>query len=62
MWYLEHVFYHSVSNIHQYIKNNIFDKEDFVNPLINLGFGLVEIETEILCHHRYHAENGSGTA
>ena len=38
MWYLEHVFYHSVSNIHQYIKNNIFDKEDFVNPLINLGF------------------------
>ena len=38
MWYLEHVFYHSVSNIHQYIKNNIFDREDFVNPLINLGF------------------------
>ena len=38
MWYLEHVFYHSVSNIHQYIKNNIFDKKDFVNPLINLGF------------------------
>lgn len=38
MWYLEHVFYHSVSKIHQYIKNNIFDKEDFVNPLINLGF------------------------
>jgi phosphoenolpyruvate carboxylase len=38
MWYLEHVFYHSVSNIHQYIKNNIFDKEDFINPLINLGF------------------------
>ena len=38
MWYLEHVFYHSVSNIHQYIKNNIFDGKDFVNPLINLGF------------------------
>jgi phosphoenolpyruvate carboxylase len=38
MWYLEHVFYHSVSNIHKYIKNNIFDKDDFVNPLINLGF------------------------
>ncbi len=38
MWYLEHVFYHSVSNIHQYIKNNIFDGEEFTNPLINLGF------------------------
>ena len=38
MWYLEHVFYHSISNIHEYIKNNIFDKKDFVNPLINLGF------------------------
>ena len=38
MWYLDNVFYHSVSNIHQYIKNNIFDGEDFENPLINLGF------------------------
>jgi phosphoenolpyruvate carboxylase len=38
MWYLEHVFYHSVSKIHQYIKNNIFDGKEFVNPLINLGF------------------------
>ena len=38
MWYLEHVFYHSVSNIHQYIKNNIFDGEEFTNPLITLGF------------------------
>ena len=38
MWYLEHVFYHSVSKIHEYIKNNIFDGNDFVNPLINLGF------------------------
>ncbi len=38
MWYLDNVFYHSVSNIHQYIKNNIFDGKDFQNPLINLGF------------------------
>lgn len=38
MWYLDNVFYHSVSNIHQYIKNNIFDGKDFENPLINLGF------------------------
>jgi len=33
MWYLDNVFYHSVSNIHQYIKNNIFDGKDFENPL-----------------------------
>ena len=38
MWYLENVFYHSVSNLHQYIKNNIFDGGEFTNPLINLGF------------------------
>ena len=38
MWYLDNVFYHSVSNIHQYIKHNIFDGKDFENPLINLGF------------------------
>ncbi len=38
MWYLDNVFYHSISNIHQYIKNNIFDGKDFENPLINLGF------------------------
>ena len=38
MWYLENVFYHSVSTIYQYIKNNIFDGEPFDNPLINLGF------------------------
>ena len=38
MWYLDNVFYHSVSNIHHYIKNNIFDGKDFENPLINLGF------------------------
>ncbi|MEC8239370.1 MAG: phosphoenolpyruvate carboxylase, partial [Bacteroidota bacterium] len=38
MWYLDNVFYHSVSNIHQYIKNNIFDGKDFENSLINLGF------------------------
>ena len=38
MWYLENVFYHSVSTIYQYIKNNIFDGKHFDNPLINLGF------------------------
>ena len=38
IWYLENVFYHSISSIHQYIKNNIFDGKTFENPLINLGF------------------------
>jgi phosphoenolpyruvate carboxylase len=38
IWYLENVFYHSISTIHQYIKNNIFDGKNFENSLINLGF------------------------
>ena len=37
-WYLENVFYNSISNIYKYIKSNIFDGEDFENDIINLGF------------------------
>jgi len=37
-WYLENVFYNSISNIYKYIKSNIFDGEDFNNDIINLGF------------------------
>ena len=37
-WYLENVFYSSISNIYKYIKTNIFDGEDFENDIINLGF------------------------
>ena len=37
-WYLENVFYNSISNIYKYIKTNIFDGEDFENDIINLGF------------------------
>ena len=37
-WYLENVFYNSVSNIYKYIKTNIFDGKDFDNDIINLGF------------------------
>jgi phosphoenolpyruvate carboxylase len=37
-WYLENVFYNSISNIYKYIKINIFDGEDFENDIINLGF------------------------
>ncbi|MDA9330289.1 phosphoenolpyruvate carboxylase, partial [bacterium] len=37
-WYLENVFYNSISNIYKYIKINVFDGEDFDNDIINLGF------------------------
>ncbi len=37
-WYLENVFYNSISNIYKYIKSNIFNGEDFDNDIINLGF------------------------
>ena len=38
IWYLENVFYQSVSAINSYIRNNIFEGEDWENPVINLGF------------------------
>jgi len=38
IWYLENVFYHSVSKIYNYIQQNIFNGEDLENDLINLGF------------------------
>lgn len=37
-WYLENVFYQSISNIYKYIKANVFDGNDFDNDIINLGF------------------------
>ena len=38
IWYLEHVFYHSVGAIYNYIQNNIFEGETLTNQVINLGF------------------------
>lgn len=38
IWYLEHVFYPSVSTIYDYIQNNIFEGEPLSNQVINLGF------------------------
>ena len=38
IWYLENVFYHSVSKIHNYIETNIFDGEKVDNQIIDLGF------------------------
>ena len=37
-WYLENVFYNSISNIYKYIRSNIFDGKEFNNDIINLGF------------------------
>ncbi len=38
IWYLENVFYHSVSKIYNYIQSNIFDDQPIENEIINLGF------------------------
>ena len=37
-WYLENVFYQSISNIYKYIKINIFNGDNFPSDVINLGF------------------------
>jgi phosphoenolpyruvate carboxylase len=37
-WYLENVFYFAVSNIHNYVKNNISSSITENNDIINLGF------------------------
>jgi len=38
IWYLENVFYHSVSNTYNYIQSNVFDGKEIDNDIINLGF------------------------
>lgn len=38
IWYLENVFYHSASKIHNYIQQNIFEGEVLDNEIIDLGF------------------------
>jgi len=38
IWYLENVFYHSISDTYNYIQNNIFDGNQIDNDIINLGF------------------------
>ncbi len=38
IWYLENVFYHSVSTIYNYIQKNIFEEDVLENQVINLGF------------------------
>ena len=38
IWYLENVFYHSVSKIYNYIEANIFEGTKSDNQIIDLGF------------------------
>ena len=38
IWYLENVFYHSVSKIYNYIQQNIYDGNPIENEIIDLGF------------------------
>ncbi|ANW96968.1 phosphoenolpyruvate carboxylase [Wenyingzhuangia fucanilytica] len=38
IWYLENVFYHSISKIYDYIHYHLFDGEDIKNEIITLGF------------------------
>ncbi|WP_268224165.1 phosphoenolpyruvate carboxylase [Sinomicrobium oceani] len=38
IWFLENVFYHSVSKIYNYIQNNIFEDVELNNQIVNLGF------------------------
>ena len=38
IWYLENVFYESVSKIYNYIQNNIYDGNPMDNEIIDLGF------------------------
>ncbi|XLS27512.1 phosphoenolpyruvate carboxylase [Flavobacteriaceae bacterium M23B6Z8] len=38
IWYLENVFYQTISKIFTYIQNNIFEGTELQNQVINLGF------------------------
>jgi phosphoenolpyruvate carboxylase len=38
IWYLENVFYYSISDTYNYIQNNIFNGEEIPNEIIELGF------------------------
>lgn len=38
IWYLENVFYQSVSKIYNYLQANVFEDSEMANQVINLGF------------------------
>jgi phosphoenolpyruvate carboxylase len=38
IWYLENIFYHSLSSIYNYIESNIYEDKEVKNEFVNLGF------------------------
>jgi len=38
IWYLENIFYHAISNIYEYITENIFKGDSFENSILEVGF------------------------
>jgi phosphoenolpyruvate carboxylase len=38
IWYLENVFYHSISSIYNYIQHNVFEGKPVENELVSIGF------------------------
>ncbi|WP_224482845.1 phosphoenolpyruvate carboxylase [Robertkochia aurantiaca] len=38
IWYLENVFYQSISTIYNYIDQNLFQRDELENQVLNLGF------------------------
>ncbi len=38
IWYFENVFYQSISQMYNYLQQNVFEGEDLDNQVINLGF------------------------
>ncbi len=38
IWYLENIFYHSISKIYNYIRSNIYQNEFIENEIVSLGF------------------------
>ena len=38
IWYLENIFYHSVSSIYNYIESNIYEGKEVGNEIVTLGF------------------------
>jgi phosphoenolpyruvate carboxylase len=38
IWYLEHIFYPVMGNIYGYIKSHLETDEEFINPIVEIGF------------------------
>ena len=47
IWYLENIFYHSISDIYQYISESIFEGKPIDNSILEIGFSVKFIITFI---------------